>query len=131
GLDYLFNRSGTRKLHHVVKILEAIRASRAELGNGNDTANCSSRFLRLRYAGVADGAVIVIGEHDDPGLRKLGPERFGNGAQVAAVERDRDRIAGGFVRAGTGRVTLADQDYISGSADGEVAAPNTAAKEEL
>ena len=35
------------------------------------------------------------------------------------------------MRAGAGRVTLADQDHVGGSADGEVASPNTAAKEEL
>src|SRR5205085_9058298 len=54
-----------------------------------------------------------------------------NGAEVAAVERDRDRVAGGFVRAGAGRVTLADQDHVGRSADGEIATPDAAAKEEL
>ena len=131
GLDYFLDCRGPRKLLHIVKILEIIRAVWTELGNRDYTANCSSRFLRLRYAGVADGAVIVVGEHDDPGFRKLGPERFGNGAEVAAVERDRHRVAGGFVRAGTGRVTLADQDHVGRSADGEVATPDATAKEEL
>src|SRR5947208_5690022 len=130
-LDNLFDCRGTRKLRHVVKVLEIIRAVWTELGNRDYTANCSSRFLRLRYAGVTDGAIIVVGEHDDPGFRKLGPERFGNGAEVAAIERDRHRVAGGFVRAGTCRVTLADQDHVGRSADGEVATPDATAKEEL
>jgi hypothetical protein len=73
GLDYLFDCRGARKLHHVIKILEAIWTSRAELGNGDCAANCGRRFSRLRDAGVSDGAVIVISQQHDAGALEFRP----------------------------------------------------------
>src|SRR5436190_11555806 len=73
GLDYFLDCRGPRKLLHIVKILEIIRAVWTELGNRDYTANCGRRFRRLRCTGVADGAVIVIGQQHDAVARKLRP----------------------------------------------------------
>src|SRR5438477_5737752 len=129
-LDNLFDCRGTRKLRHVVKVLEIIRAVWTELGNRDYTANCSSRFLRLRYAGVADGAVIVVGEHDDPGFRVFRPERFSDGRQVAAVKRDGHGVTRCLMRASTGRVTFTDQDCAVRPSYSEVTALDAPTRKE-
>ena len=79
AIDKYLDRSGAREVRHIVKVLEIIRSVWAEVGSCDYTGNRSSRFSCLRDAGVSDGAVIVIGQQDELGVRVFRPERFGNG----------------------------------------------------
>lgn len=63
---------------------------------------------RLALAALAE--CVVIGTDEDLRFRVALVQGLGNGLQVAGVERDRHRVAGGLVQAGASGVALCDED---------------------
>ncbi|VBJ08742.1 Uncharacterised protein [Burkholderia pseudomallei] len=77
----------------VVEVGPGRWAVRTKVGHGDDAGDCLGRRAGLRHARIALRRVIVIGAHDDAGVRILAAQRCRDRVQVACVERDGGRIA--------------------------------------
>lgn len=93
----------------VVEVGAGRRTVRTEVGHGDDAGNGLGRRARLRHARIALRRVVVVGAHDDAGVRIMAAQRCRDRVQIAGVERNSGRIARrGRERRARG-VTLANQ----------------------
>ena len=94
----------------VVEVRCAGRAVRPEVRNRHKPAHCQSGLPRARESGVIWRFAVVVGAHDDAGLRLPLPNGPRHGCKVAGVKGHGHRMAGGLMKARPCRKPLDDAD---------------------
>ena len=115
------------RLVQVVEVGCSFWTIRAKVGDSQQPAHGLRRFLGLGLAGIAVGAVIIIGAQNQLHVGEFLPQRFCRRLQVARIKGHRHRIARRLMDACARGEALGNAQHPVRLANAEVTAANASA----